>query len=101
MLFEDLDLATSWGAVIGAEPGLTPPLSEDALDNALEAIADCVKSIPFTLGRSRGVSRTGDAAPPPRWSWAAPQPPMSAAPGYLWHDLGRLGVSNAVLGQDR
>jgi HD-GYP domain-containing protein (c-di-GMP phosphodiesterase class II) len=57
MLFEDLDLATSWGAVIGAEPGLTPPLPEDALDNALEAIADFVDiKSPFTLGHSRGVA---------------------------------------------
>jgi hypothetical protein len=54
MLFEDLDLATSWGAVIGAEPGLTSPLPEDALDNALEAIADFES--PFTLGHSRGVA---------------------------------------------
>ena len=62
MLFEDLDLATSWGAVIGAEPGLTPPLPEDALDNALEAIADFVDiKSPFTLGHSRGVAELGGA----------------------------------------
>ena len=81
MLFEDLDLATSWGAVIDAEPGLTPPLPEDALDNALEAIANFVDiKSPFTLGHSRGVANWR-RAPPPRWDWAAPQPPMSAAPG--------------------
>ena len=38
-----------------AEPGLTPPLPDEALDGALEAIADFVDiKSPFTLGLSRG-----------------------------------------------
>ena len=95
MLFEDLDLAASWAAVVDAEPGLTPPLGEEELDSALEAIADFVDiKSPFTLGHSRGVAELAARA-------AAMMGLDSAAASHvrragLLHDLGRLGVSNAV-----
>lgn len=95
MLFEDLDLATNWAAVIDAEPGLTPPLGEEELDSALEAIADFVDiKSPFTLGHSRGVAELAARA-------AAMMGLDRAAASHvrragLLHDLGRLGVSNAV-----
>jgi hypothetical protein len=95
MLFEDLDLATSWGAVIGAEPGLTPPLPEDALDNALEAIADFVDiKSPFTLGHSRGVAELAARAATAMGLGSTTATHVRRA--GLLHDLGRLGVSNAV-----
>ena len=95
MLFEDLDLATSWGAVIDAEPGLTPPLPEDALDNALEAIADFVDiKSPFTLGHSRGVAELAARAATAMGLGSAAATHVRRA--GLLHDLGRLGVSNAV-----
>ena len=95
MLFEDLDLATSWGAVIDAEPGLTPPLSSDTLDNALEAIADFVDiKSPFTLGHSRGVAELAGRAATAMGLGSATATHVRRA--GLLHDLGRLGVSNAV-----
>ena len=95
MLFEDLDLATSWGAVIDAEPGLTPPLPPDTLDNALEAIADFVDiKSPFTLGHSRGVAELAARAATAMGLGSATATHVRRA--GLLHDLGRLGVSNAV-----
>ena len=94
-LFEDLDLATSWQSVIDAEPGLTSPLSEDALDDALEAIADFVDiKSPFTLGHSRGVAELAARAASALGFDSAEAAHVRRA--GLLHDLGRLGVSNAV-----
>jgi len=89
-LFEDLDLATSWQSVIDAEPGLTSPLSEDALDDALEAIADFldIKS-PFTLGHSRGVAELA-ARPATAIGLDSAEASHIRRAGLL-HDLGRLG----------
>src|SRR3954453_279073 len=39
-LFRDLDVLTTWPAVIDAEPALEIELSDDELESALEAIAD-------------------------------------------------------------
>jgi HD-GYP domain-containing protein (c-di-GMP phosphodiesterase class II) len=94
-LFTNLDGVTSWDAVIAAEPGLGRPLSENELDRALEAIADFidVKS-PFTLGHSRGVADlAASAADKLRLGSDAVAHVRRAA---LVHDIGRLGVSNAV-----
>ena len=94
-LFTGLDGVTSWEAVIAAEPGLARLLTENELDSALEAIADFidVKS-PFTLGHSRGVADLAACAADELQlgSDAAVHVRRSA----LVHDIGRLGVSNAV-----
>ena len=85
-LFADLDSASSWDAVIGAEPDL---------DAALAAIADFtdVKS-PFTIGHSRGVADlAGEAA---LRCGLGPAGSSLVRRAGLVHDLGRLGVSNAV-----
>jgi HD-GYP domain-containing protein (c-di-GMP phosphodiesterase class II) len=63
-LLEGLEEESSWDAVIAAEPALDTPLAGDAIDAALEAIADFsdLKS-PWFSGHSRGVARlAGDAA---------------------------------------
>jgi HD-GYP domain-containing protein (c-di-GMP phosphodiesterase class II)/DNA-binding CsgD family transcriptional regulator len=94
-LFDGLDGTTRWDAVIEAEPGLGRRLHGRELDAALEAVADFtdVKS-PHTLGHSRGVAAVA--------AGAAAQlglPPGEVAHvrrAALVHDLGRLGVSNAV-----
>ena len=94
-LLRDLDAITTWDAVIDAEPGLAAPLGDEALDGALEAIADFtdVKS-PYTLGHSRGVADlAGDGACTMGLSTADATDTRRAA---LLHDLGRLGVSNAI-----
>jgi HD-GYP domain-containing protein (c-di-GMP phosphodiesterase class II) len=94
-LFAGLDGVTSWEAVIDAEPGLARPLAGDELDSALEAIADFadVKS-PFTLGHSRSVADLAAcAASELRLGSDSVAHVRRAA---LVHDIGRLGVSNAV-----
>src|SRR5581483_7996100 len=57
LVFSDLDGATTWDAIIAAEPALQPTLTDEQFCTALDAIADFtdVKS-PYTLGHSRGVA---------------------------------------------
>jgi HD-GYP domain-containing protein (c-di-GMP phosphodiesterase class II)/DNA-binding CsgD family transcriptional regulator len=95
VLFGELDAVTSWDAVIAAEPGLARLLSEDELDTALEAIADFidVKS-PFTLGHSRGVADLAACAAEDLQLGADAR--LHVRRAALVHDIGRLGVSNAV-----
>ena len=94
-LFEDLDSATTWHAVIEAEPALELLLSDAELESALEAIADFtdLKS-PWTIGHSRAVADLAHAA-----ATLHGLPPGEATllrRAGLVHDLGRLGVSNAI-----
>ena len=94
-LFADLDAASSWDAVIGSEPALGARLDGPGLDAALAAIADFtdVKS-PFTIGHSRGVADlAGEAA---LRCGLGPSGSSLVRRAGLVHDLGRLGVSNAV-----
>jgi len=94
-LFAGLDHASSWDAVIGAEPSLGVRLAEADVDAALEAIADFadVKS-PYTIGHSRGVADlAGEAARVLGLGEAAATLVRRAG---LVHDLGRLGVPNTI-----
>ncbi|HEY1643869.1 MAG TPA: HD domain-containing phosphohydrolase [Streptosporangiaceae bacterium] len=94
-LFADLDEASSWENVIDAEPGLGARLADAELDGALAAIADFtdVKS-PFTIGHSRGVA--GLAGRAARGCGLDDRAARLVRRAALVHDLGRLGVSNAV-----
>ena len=97
-MFEDLDQASTWDAVIAAEPaqpGVTPALAEPELDAALEAIADFtdVKS-PYTIGHSRGVADL--AAEAARILGLGEQAATLVRRAGLVHDLGRLGVPNTI-----
>ena len=88
-----LNAADNWDRIIDAEPSLGRVLRGDQIDTALGAIGDFadLKS-PFTIGHSRRVADLAGSA--------------AAAVGLadvrlvrraaLVHDLGRLGVSNAV-----
>ena len=89
-----LDAVTSWRQVVDAEPALRPTLSEQELDLALYAIADFadLKS-PYTLGHSRGVA--GLAAEAARRSGLSDEVARLRQAGLI-HDVGRLGVSNAI-----
>jgi HD-GYP domain-containing protein (c-di-GMP phosphodiesterase class II) len=90
-----LDEASTWDAVVGAEPGPGMRLTGAAFDAALEAIADFtdVKS-PYTLGHSRGVADlAGEAARIVGLDGPAATAVRRAG---LVHDLGRLGVPNTV-----
>jgi HD-GYP domain-containing protein (c-di-GMP phosphodiesterase class II) len=90
-----LDAVTSWRQVVDAEPALRPTLSEQELDRALYAIADFadLKS-PYTLGHSRGVAEL--AAEAARRSGLSDAEVARLMRAGLIHDLGRLGVSNAI-----
>ena len=94
-LFAGLDEASSWAAVLGAEPALGIRLTGAAFDSALEAIADFadVKS-PYTLGHSRGVADlAGQAAT--AYGLGEPAAGQVRRAGLV-HDLGRLGVPNSI-----
>lgn len=94
-VFAGLQSKETWNAVIEAEPSLGLELSEDEFDDACEAIADFgdLKS-PWTIGHSRAVARLCvDAAR----IMGLPEAEVSQLRrAALLHDLGRLGVSNAV-----
>ena len=94
-LFDDIDSATTWHAVIEAEPALEIVLSDAELESALEAIADFtdLKS-PWTIGHSRGVADLAYAAAT-LYGLSAGDATLVRRAGLV-HDLGRLGVSNAI-----
>jgi len=94
-VFAGLAEASGWDAVIGAEPAGARRLTGPEFDLALEAIADFtdVKS-PYTIGHSRGVADlAGEAA---RVLGLGDQAATTVRRAGLVHDLGRLGVPNAV-----
>jgi HD-GYP domain-containing protein (c-di-GMP phosphodiesterase class II) len=94
-LLAELDATSSWDAVVDAEPALRVVLSEDELDVVLEAIADYadLKS-PYTIGHSRGVA---DLATDAARRYGLPENDVVVLRrAALVHDLGRLGVSNAI-----
>jgi HD-GYP domain-containing protein (c-di-GMP phosphodiesterase class II) len=95
LLFADLDQAATWAEIIDAEPAPSPPLTSAQLDSSLEAIGDFtdLKS-PYTLGHTRAVARLATAAAT-SLSWPAGDV-THVRRAALLHDLGRLGVSNAV-----
>jgi HD-GYP domain-containing protein (c-di-GMP phosphodiesterase class II) len=86
-----LDSTRAWDAVIGAEPAL----SDDGVDAALLAIANFVDlKSPFTLGHSRAVAELAvDSGA--RLGLPEVEQRMLRRAGFV-HDLGRLGVSNAI-----
>jgi HD-GYP domain-containing protein (c-di-GMP phosphodiesterase class II) len=94
-LLEPLADATSWDTVIEAQPGLRQTLSNAEFDAALEAIADFadLKS-PYTMGHSRAVADL--AAEAGRLCGLAEHELRALRRAGLVHDLGRLGVSNAI-----
>jgi HD-GYP domain-containing protein (c-di-GMP phosphodiesterase class II) len=94
-LLDDLDAATSWDAVIAAEPALARVLSDEQLDASLEAVADFVDiKSPWTIGHSRGVADL--AAEAARGLGLSADDVVLVRRAGLVHDLGRLGVSNAI-----
>jgi HD-GYP domain-containing protein (c-di-GMP phosphodiesterase class II)/DNA-binding CsgD family transcriptional regulator len=94
-LLDDIDSVTTWPAVIDAQPALEIVLSDQELESALEAIADFtdLKS-PFTIGHSRGVADLACAAT--KLYGLSDADARLVRTAGLVHDLGRLGVSNAI-----
>jgi HD-GYP domain-containing protein (c-di-GMP phosphodiesterase class II) len=95
LIFAGIDDVGTWEAVIDAEPGLALVLSGDQLDNALLAVANFVDlKSPYTLGHARAVA---DLAAGAGTRLGLPEPEVrTLRRAGLVHDLGRLGVSNAI-----
>jgi HD-GYP domain-containing protein (c-di-GMP phosphodiesterase class II) len=94
-VLDALEEASSWDAVIAAEPALDRPLAGDELDAALEAVADFadLKS-PWFTGHSRGVARLAAAAA--QRAGLADRAVAELRRAGLVHDLGRSGVPNSI-----
>jgi HD-GYP domain-containing protein (c-di-GMP phosphodiesterase class II) len=94
-LFPDDDSECTWDSVIGAEPVLAKPLRGAELDEALGAVADFVDlKSPYTLGHARAVA---DLAATAGRSVGMPEADVTTLyRTALLHDVGRLGVSNAI-----
>jgi len=94
-LLDGLDRAASWDAILDAEPRLAQRVDGSDLDTVLEAIADLVDlKSPYLAGHSRGVANL--AAESARVSGFTNADIVILRRAGLIHDLGRLGVSNAI-----
>lgn len=94
-ILSGLDTVGSWEAVIAAEP-VAIVVSGERFDRALLAVANFVDlKSPYFLGHSRAVSDVASAAGA-RLGLDEPELRTLRRAGLV-HDLGRLGVSNAVL----
>ena len=95
LLFSGLDEVATWDAVIEAEPALGVVLAGDEIDDALAAVANFVDlKSPYTLGHARAVSELAASAAAQLGAGESEQQTLRRA--GLVHDLGRLGVSNAI-----
>jgi HD-GYP domain-containing protein (c-di-GMP phosphodiesterase class II) len=94
-LLAQLHAAPSWEAVIAAEPGLVRSIRGDEIERVLEAMGDLVDmKTPHMAGHSRGVANL--AAEAARVLAMAPEEIVALRRAGLLHDIGRLGVSNAI-----
>ncbi|HZQ66311.1 MAG TPA: HD domain-containing phosphohydrolase [Gaiellaceae bacterium] len=94
-LLDGLEEAAAWEAIIDAEPRLGRVVAGAELDEVLEAMADLVDlKSPHLAGHSRGVANL--AAEAARLAGLPPDEQRLIRRAGLVHDLGRLGVSNAI-----
>jgi len=95
VILDGLDSARTWEAVIAAEPALGLSLYDEEFDAALLAVANFVDlKSPYTLGHARAVSSL-TAESGSRFGLTADDVQTLRRAGMV-HDLGRLGVSNAI-----
>jgi HD-GYP domain-containing protein (c-di-GMP phosphodiesterase class II) len=95
MLLAELDFVEAWDAVIDAEPALGVVLEGEKIDAALLAIANFVDlKSPYTLGHAAAVSELAASAARVLGLDLDEEEKLRRA--GLIHDLGRLGVSNAI-----
>jgi HD-GYP domain-containing protein (c-di-GMP phosphodiesterase class II) len=95
VILSGLDVVGTWDAVIEAEPALAVMLSGERFDAALLAIANFVDlKSPYFLGHSRAVADLATEAGARLGLGEAELRTLRRA--GLAHDLGRLGVSNAI-----
>jgi HD-GYP domain-containing protein (c-di-GMP phosphodiesterase class II) len=94
-IFDGLDEAGNWRALIDAEPGLAVVLSGDHFDRAVRAVANFIDlKSPYTLGHAGAVAELAKAAAFHLRLSAEEERVLYRA--GLVHDFGRLGVSNAI-----
>lgn len=94
-IFADLEDEPDWGDLIAGEPGLRPALSEDALDGALEALADFTDlGSPHFAGHSRGVADLAAEAAR-RMGMPEDEVRLIRRAGLL-HDIGRVGIPASI-----
>ena len=92
----DLDAVAELEALIEAEPGLRRPLSEHALDSALEAVADFTDlRSPPRAGHSRAVARL--AAIAAERCGLPDREIVTVRRAALVHDVGMHGVPASIL----
>jgi HD-GYP domain-containing protein (c-di-GMP phosphodiesterase class II) len=95
MILAGLDSVATWDAVIDAEPALGVVLSAERFDAALLAIANFVDlKSPYTLGHACAVADLAAAAG--ARLGLSQGAVLTLRRAGLAHDLGRLGVSNAI-----
>ena len=94
-ILSGLDSIVTWDAVIDAEPALAIVLSGDHVDIALLAIANFVDlKSPYTLGHAGAVADL--AADTGTQLGLSEDEIRTLRRAGLVHDLGRLGISNAI-----
>ncbi len=94
-LLDGLDQAAGWDAIMDAEPRLHRHVAGAQLDQVLEAMADLVDvKSPCLAGHSRGVANL--AAEAARVLGMGDDEVDTVRRAGLVHDLGRVGVSNAI-----
>jgi len=94
-VLDGLDTAATWDEVLAAEPRLARRVSGAELDEVLQGMADMVDlKSPFLAGHSRGVANLATEAA--RVVGLSAQEQTTLRRAGLLHDLGRLGVSNAI-----
>jgi HD-GYP domain-containing protein (c-di-GMP phosphodiesterase class II) len=94
-VLDGIDAASGWDAVLDAEPHLSRLVAGSELDDVLEAMADLVDlKSPQLAGHSRGVANLAGAAAR-MWGLSGDDVTVIRRAGLI-HDLGRLGVSNAI-----
>jgi HD-GYP domain-containing protein (c-di-GMP phosphodiesterase class II) len=95
IILAGLDATGTWDAVIDAEPALAIMLSGERFDAALLAIASFVDlKSPYFLGHARAVSELA-AESGSRLGLDDAEVRTLRRAGLV-HDLGRLGISNAI-----
>jgi HD-GYP domain-containing protein (c-di-GMP phosphodiesterase class II) len=95
MILAGLDSVGTWQAVIDAEPALAIVLADERFDAALVAIANFVDlKSPYTLGHASAVADL--AAEAGAALGLSEDEIRTLRRAGVVHDLGRLGVSNAI-----
>lgn len=94
-VLDGLDGGSHWAQILDSEPGLARTVDEPELDHVLAAMGDFadLKS-PYFIGHSRTVAQLAGAAAVSLG--LDPADTIRVRRAALVHDMGRLGVSNAI-----